>query len=424
MNKDDKTNISFYTLIKKEFFTISTSYAILVVLIGGVIGYGFLYNFMYAPNDVTNAPVVIVDNSKTELSRRFIYKLDATPEVQVVGTGEDYIQAKDLMARNQAAAIMFIPYDFDDKIRTGRQAISVAYETTQVFLYSLYIQKAITFTVLDLNNEIRPDQLVFLPKKDVQIMASSSSPIQAVGIPLYNYTEGYGTYLIPAVLMAIFFQTLMMVTAMITGDEISTKKISYYEPLSHSFRGLAKLVFAKAFVYVLIYLVFAYFYIGLLAKIFDLPAIGDTRTIIIMLIPYLFATSFFGLTMSLFWSDADAPIPVIAFFSVGLIFLSGISYPLELMPKYWQWSQFIFPAGPGILSYVKINSMGCKLPEVRQEYLTLFCQVVIYFVTAMLVYKRNINKYKPENPEVPADNTVINDQTSVKNNDIASETVN
>ncbi len=406
MSNKDNRFISFNTLVKKEFLTISTSYAILVVLIGGIIGYGFLYNFMYAPNDVSNAPLVVVDNSRTELSRKFINQLDATPEIRVIGTGEDYIQAKELMYRNDAVAIMMIPYDFDDKIRTGRQAVTVAYETTEVFLYSLYIQKGITFTLLNLNNEIRPDQLVFLPQKDVQIMASSSSPVKIVGTALYNYTEGYGTYLIPAVLMAIFFQTLMMITAMITGGEIESGKISYYEPLSHSFKGLSKIVLSKSVTYVLIYLVFSFFYIGLLAKLFDLPAEGDPKVIAIMIVPYLFATSFFGLTLTLFWSDSDAPIPVIAFFSVGLIFLSGVSYPLELMPWYWKMCHYIFPAAPGILAYVKINSMGAGFYEIRQEYITLCCQMVIYFILAMLVYKRNINKYKIIKP-------VTNEETDI-----------
>ena len=406
MSNKDNRFISFNTLVKKEFLTISTSYAILVVLIGGIIGYGFLYNFMYAPNDVSNAPLVVVDNSRTELSRKFINQLDATPEIRVIGTGEDYIQAKELMYRNDAVAIMMIPYDFDDKIRTGRQAVTVAYETTEVFLYSLYIQKGITFTLLNLNNEIRPDQLVFLPQKDVQIMASSSSPVKIVGTALYNYTEGYGTYLIPAVLMAIFFQTLMMITAMITGGEIESGKISYYEPLSHSFKGLSKIVLSKSVTYVLIYLVFSFFYIGLLAKLFDLPAEGDPKVIAIMIVPYLFATSFFGLTLTLFWRDSDAPIPVIAFFSVGLIFLSGVSYPLELMPWYWKMCHYIFPAAPGILAYVKINSMGAGFYEIRQEYITLCCQMVIYFILAMLVYKRNINKYKIIKP-------VTNEETDI-----------
>ena len=43
--------------------------------------------------------------------------------------------------------------------------------------------------------------------------------ISVVGTALYNFTEGYGTYLIPAVLIVIMFQTLLMVIGMISGEE-------------------------------------------------------------------------------------------------------------------------------------------------------------------------------------------------------------
>ena len=68
------------SLVKDEFKTISTSYAILLVLVGGIFLYGLLYNYMYAPDLVRNAPVVVVDDSKTDLSREYIRLLNATPQ--------------------------------------------------------------------------------------------------------------------------------------------------------------------------------------------------------------------------------------------------------------------------------------------------------------------------------------------------------
>ena len=38
---------------------------------------------MYAPNIVTDAPVAVVDNSHSSLSRQYIRWLDATPQVAV-----------------------------------------------------------------------------------------------------------------------------------------------------------------------------------------------------------------------------------------------------------------------------------------------------------------------------------------------------
>lgn len=46
-----------------------------------------------------------------------------------------------------------------------------------------------------------------------------AKPVNVAGTALYNHTEGYGSYLIPAVMMVIIFQTLLMVIGMLTGDE-------------------------------------------------------------------------------------------------------------------------------------------------------------------------------------------------------------
>ena len=82
------SQISF--IIAREFRAISTSYAVLLVLMGGIFVYGLLYNYMYAPNIVTDAPVAVVDNSHSSLSRQYIRWLDATPQVAVYAQAVDY----------------------------------------------------------------------------------------------------------------------------------------------------------------------------------------------------------------------------------------------------------------------------------------------------------------------------------------------
>ena len=78
-------------LIFQEFKSIFTSYAIVLVLTGGIFAYGLLYNYMYAPNLVENAPIVVVDNSQTATSRTFIRLLNATMQVEVVEIGRAHV---------------------------------------------------------------------------------------------------------------------------------------------------------------------------------------------------------------------------------------------------------------------------------------------------------------------------------------------
>lgn len=381
-------NIS--SIILNEFKTISGSFAIVLVLMGGIFMYGLLYNYMYAPDVVRNVPVVVVDNSKTELSREYIRLLNATPQVDVIATGEDYPQAQELMKMDEVAGILYLPYDFTDRVSRGDESVFIMYETTNAFLNYLAMQEASAGSMLALNDRYRPEMVVFLPSQ-AAAQLSVAKPINVAGTALYNYTEGYGTYLIPTVLIVIMFQTLLMVIGMVSGEERQFKLLQVYRP---TFGQAGRLVIGKTFVYMMLYAVFSLFLLGLIPLIFDLPDIGNVWNIIMLLIPFLMATSFFGLTASIIFTDSDAPLLMIAFFSVGLIFLSGVSYPLELMPWYWKLSHFLIPAAPATLAYVKLNSMGASMAEIHTEYVTLWVQCAVYFVLACWAYRYNIRKTK------------------------------
>lgn len=376
------------SVILNEFKTISGSFSIVLVLMGGIFMYGLLYNYMYAPDLVCNVPVVVVDNSKTTLSREYIRMLNATPQVSVIATSEDFPEAKELMKMDEAAGILYLPNDFTDRVSRGDESVFIMYETTSAFLYYLAMQEASAGSMLALNDRFRPEMAVFLPTKDVAQL-SAAQPINVAGTALYNSTEGYGTYLIPAVLIVIMFQTLLMVIGMISGEERQYRLLQNYQPtITQAFR----IVTGKTVVYMFLYAIFSFFLLGLIPLIFDLPDIGNAWHIIMLLIPFLMASSFFGLSISIFFTDSDAPLLMIAFFSVGLIFLSGVSYPLELMPWYWKLTHYLIPAAPATLAYVKLNSMGASIAEIHTEYITLWIQCAVYFVLACLAYRSNIKK--------------------------------
>lgn len=380
-----------------EFKTIATSYAILLVLMGGIFVYGLLYNYMYEPNLIRNAPVAVVDNSRTVLSREYARLIDATYQVEVAAYGIGYPEAKEMMKKDEAVGIVYIPDDFESRVERGEESVFILYETTDAFLYYLAMQEASSGAMLALNDRSRPDMLVFLPAKDVPAI-TGSKPITVSGTALYNYTEGYGTYLIPAVLMVIIFQTLLMVIGMISGDERDSGSIVRFAREGVSWGRMSRVIVAKTFVYCMLYAVFSLFLLGLMPVVFGLPDIGNAADIVMLMIPYLMASSFFGLAASFFFTDSDAPLLMIAFFSVGLIFLSGVSYPLELMPWYWKAAHYVIPSAPATLAFVKLNSMGADIREISPEYITLWIQCIVYFLLATTVYRYNLKKALRANP--------------------------
>ena len=148
------------------------------------------------------------------------------------------------------------------------------------------------------------------------------------------------------------------------------------------------IVLGKSVVYVGFYALFSVFLLGLLPLLYDLPHLASPLLLIQLLTPYLFATAFFGLSCSVFFKDSDAPLLLIAFFSVGLLFLSGISWPLELMPWPWRLLHCLIPAPVGVLAFVKANSTGADWGDISREMMLLWGQCAVYFVLACSSYRR------------------------------------
>lgn len=377
---------SVATVIFREWRAISTNAAILLVLIGGIFAYGLLYNLMYAPNLVRKTPVAVVDNSHSALSREYIRLLNATPQAAVYALTPNYLEAKEWLKQSKVDGILYLPADFDARVGRGEQAVFSVYGATDAFLNFKNLQEASSRVMLAVNDRHRTEGVVFLPPQGLLAVAASA-PVNVSGTALYNYTEGYGSYLIPAVMIIIIFQTMLMVIGMVTGEE---NAYSCNMPSCSAWKAALYNVSGRTFVYVMLYTVFALFLLGLLPHFFSIPNIGRSRDIITMLIPFLLGSSFFGLAASRYFTDSEAPLLMIAFFSVGYIFLSGVSYPLELMPWYWQAAHYMVPVAPAVLAFVKLNSMGASLADIRPEMITLWVQVVVFFLLSLWVFRNRL----------------------------------
>ena len=378
-----------------EYRSIIRSLSILLVMGGGVFVYGLLYNYMYSPNVLREVPIMVVDESHTPLSRHYIRLLDASPQVLVKEVVSNIPQALEQLKRGKIMGIICLPKDFEAKLGRGEESVFVTYNTTLSFLTYEAMMEASSGAMLELDGSLRPKQVVFLNADVVQPVTNTRS-IQVQGFALYNESGGYATYLIPSVLMVIIFQTMLMVISMRCGKENEQRMKPLLCVTHHdtSWGMSASIIVGKSVVYVGFYALFSIFLVGFLPLLFNLPHLAKPLLLVQILVPYMFATAFFGLSCKHFFKDSDAPLLLIAFFSVGLLFLSGISWPLELMPWPWHLLHCLIPAPVGILAFVKANSMGADMSDISREMMLLWGQCIVYFGVACWAYHTSLKQAK------------------------------
>ena len=374
----------------RELRAITTSYAVVLVLLGGVFVYGLLYNYMYAPNVVREVPLAVVDHSHTALSRQYVRWLDATPQVAVALRASDMFEAKQQMSNARVAGILYLPQDFEQRLLRDEPAVFPFYASTDAFLYYEALETANLQVMEAMDGEYRTQLMAYITPSELAAVATRT-PVTVVGTALYNPIEGYGIYLIPSVLMIIIFQTMMLLIAMLTGSERQHCLLQPYARLRSRRGAIAlSLVCGKALTYAVLYALFALFLVGGLPLLFDIPHAASWATLATLLIPYIVATALFGLTLSRWFTDPEAPVLLIAFLSIGLIFLSGISYPFELIPWYWRVVHYLIPAAPAVLAFVKASAMHATIADLTPELITLCLQVVLYFMSAVWVYRKKL----------------------------------
>ncbi len=379
------------TIIINEFLTIASSGSTLLVLVGGVFIYAVLYNLMYQPNLVHDAPIGIIDESNTSLTREYARMINSTSELRVANYYSDISQAHKAMDKNEIMGFVLLPSDFETRINEDINSVALLYANTDNFLYFDAMQKATSEVMMAINEQKRPEMITFIPEKDQEILVNMQ-PINVVGHAMYNPTMGYGTYLLPAVLIIILFQTMLMAIAMSIGGKIFDRSLGDFQQYGLGFNNISRVVLSNALVYCVLYAIFSIFMLGFIPDLFGLPHIGNGKNVLFMMTPFLLSTAFFAMTLTIFYTDKEEPLLIITFFSIGLIFLSGISYPLELMPWYWKGAHYIFPAAPAALAFVKLDCMGASLPDVRAEIITMWVQAIVYFFLACIVYRINIKK--------------------------------
>lgn len=372
-------------IIYEEFRAIGSNIPILIVLILGNIGYGFLYNLLYDTNVYREAPIAVVDMSQSDISRHLTDYIDATQQVKIVAETQNFQEAEQMLIEKDVIGFLYIPSELKTNIMQGRQSECVIYGSTLSFLDYLNISEAVNFACLQINSELLPDMIKSLNMIDILFLVNGKA-VNIVTEALYNSSEGYGTYLIPPVMVIIIFQTLMICVAMMSGHENESGRLNSQFIVGQRHAAF-KIVTGKAFCYVTIYLIFAVFFLGFLPPLFKLPHLGNFFEILVLMVPYLFASVFFCLMLSPLFTDSDMPLFLIVFMSVPLVFLTGISYPLELMLLYWKVFHYVIPTAPATLAFVKLDCMGGDLSNARPEMINLWIQCLVYYVAAMLIYR-------------------------------------
>lgn len=372
---------------KREFRTTFRDQGVLIFFVLVPLAYPLLYGFIYTNEVVREVPAVVVDASHSALSREYLRKVDATADIQIVSYCADMEEAKLMLRDRLAYGIIYIPADFSSNIAQGKQTQVSLYCDMSGLLYYKSMLLANTAVSLDMNRDIKIERAGNTTNRQDEITAY---PIEYEDVALFNPTNGFAAFLIPAVLILLIQQTLLLGIGLSAGTARENNRFKDLVPINRHYNGTLRIVFGKGLSYFMVYALVSVYVLCVVPRIFSLNQIGQPGTLILFMLPYLTACIFFAMTASIAIRNRETCMLIFVFTSVPLLFISGISWPGASIPDFWRYFSYIFPSTFGINGFVRINNMGATLSEVSMEYRALWLQAGFYFLTTCFVYRWQI----------------------------------
>lgn len=235
------------------------------------LAYPLVYAFIYTNEVVRDVPVAVVDDSRTSRSRLYVRHLDASPDVRVVSFCADMDEARRMLRRREAYGIVYLPANFNDELVRGRQTCVKVFCDMSGLLYYKALLSANTYVSLDMNADIKMLYQPGLTKEQEKIL---TQPIAYEEVSLYNPQNGFAAFLIPAVLVLVIHQTLLLGIGLSAGTARERNSYAELVPVNRHFNGLLRIVLGKGLAYLLVYVPVAVYVLGVVPRLFRLNHLG------------------------------------------------------------------------------------------------------------------------------------------------------
>ena len=355
-----------------ELRTILKDQGVMLFMVIVPLAYPLLYSWIYNNEVVREVPVAAVDLAQTSQSRDFLRRCDASPDVSVCYQVTDMGEAQRLLAEQKIWGIYVIPSDFSLCLNRMEQTQVKVYCDMSVMLYYKAVFQTASNVASAMNERLQVELAHPATSRDAEL---TTHPLTFSEITLFNPSGGYGSFILPPVLLLILQQTLLLGM----GMAAATRREHRQEPSGHPAVVLA----GRSLCYLPILLLTLTYLTVIVPRLFGFPALAGAKELLGVLLPFLLACLFFSIAVSVVVKRREDIILMVVFASVPLLFLSGVSWPQSAIPTGWSVFSWLFPSTFGIRAFVRTNTMGAQLADVTIELQGLWIQVAVYGVLAL-----------------------------------------
>jgi ABC-2 type transport system permease protein len=362
----------FLGFIKKEFLHIFRDYRTLFILFGIPAAQILIFGFAVSM-DIRNAGIAVLDLSNDEITRDLTDKLISSGFFKKTESLLKYSDVDKVFKKGKTKAVIIFEENFGKKlISEGKASLSIIADGSEPNTATLVTNYA-TAIVNDFNRKFAANAL------------NGSVIIQPEVKMFYNPNLQSQFMFVPGVItMILILICALMTSVTITREkEFGTMEVLLVSPLRPIQIILGKVMpyFILSFINMLLILALSWF-------VFGLPVRGSMILLLVESMLYILMS----LTLGILISTVSKTMQQAIFISlIGLmlptVLLSGFIFPIENMPKIYDYVTMIMPPRYFIIIIKNIMIKGTGFIYIWKETLILITMTMVFIVISVRKFK-------------------------------------
>lgn len=317
--------------------------------------YFIIYGSVYAQKEEFKLPLAVTGGQHSEMSRWLTRSLDAHRRLQVLPMNE--LEANQAMVRGDVRGILHIPENLDWRLRS-RLATGIPLELhADRLLPAGDIQRAVS-EVLQAGGVALNARAFMQVGLNPSAARERALPIAIDDHPAFNPLETYGDYMLPFLGVLVLHQILLIASAFASAYRTPT--------------------ITRWIAYVLWFSVWMSIWMGFGLRVFDVPNEANWPGVAALCFLGIGAAACLGMTLGTLLKHELSVLQLIAFTSYPFFFLSGSSWPREMMPPVVQMLGDLIPLTPLCTGINRAYRMGADFNQLSPELLHLGILLLAY----------------------------------------------
>jgi ABC-2 type transport system permease protein len=362
----------FLGFVKKEFLHIFRDFRTLIILFGIPTAQILIFGFVVS-TDIKDAPVAFLDFSKDEVTQKISNKMCSSGFFKRVGNLKNYDEIDQVFKTGKAKAVIVFGNNFgQDLISQGKAAVSIIADGSEPNTATLITNYA-TAILTDFNRELAAGP------------ATGNILIQPEVRMFYNpELKGHFMFVPGVITLILILICALMTSITITREkEFGTMEVLLVSPLKP-----IQIIVGKVLPYFILSIIDVIMILLLSWFVFDLPIKGSLVLLLAETMLYILMSLSLGILISTVSKTMQQAI-FMSFLGLMLptILLSGFIFPIENMPKAYDWVSAIMPPRYFILIIKNIMIKGTGFLFVWKETLILVIMTTLFIALSVKNFK-------------------------------------